>query len=44
MLSDLMVRQAKATGKTYALADSDGLSLGQRRQGLALPFHVGRQT
>lgn len=27
MLSDLMVRQAKATGKTYTLADSDGLSL-----------------
>lgn len=26
MLSDLMVRQAKATGKTYTLADSDGLS------------------
>ena len=27
MLSDLMVRQAKTTGKTYTLADSDGLSL-----------------
>lgn len=27
MLSDLAVRQAKATGKTYTLADSDGLSL-----------------
>jgi integrase len=27
MLSDLMVRQAKATGNTYTLADSDGLSL-----------------
>lgn len=27
MLSDLTVRQAKATGKTYTLADSDGLSL-----------------
>lgn len=27
MLSDLMVRQTKATGKTYTLADSDGLSL-----------------
>ena len=27
MLSDLKVRQAKATGKPYTLADSDGLSL-----------------
>ncbi|MDP2747815.1 integrase arm-type DNA-binding domain-containing protein [Pseudomonas sp.] len=27
MLSDLMVRQAKATGKPYTLADFDGLSL-----------------
>lgn len=27
MLSDLMVRQAKTTGKTYTLADFDGLSL-----------------
>lgn len=27
MLSDLTVRQAKATGKTYTMADSDGLSL-----------------
>ena len=27
MLSDLMVRQAKATGKSYTLADFDGLSL-----------------
>ena len=27
MLSDLTVRQAKATGKPYTLADTDGLSL-----------------
>ncbi|MGP3790480.1 tyrosine-type recombinase/integrase [Pseudomonas sp. B392_1p] len=27
MLSDLIVRQAKATGKPYTIADSDGLSL-----------------
>lgn len=27
MLSDLMVRQAKTTGKPYTLADADGLSL-----------------
>ena len=27
MLSDLMVRQAKAIGKPYTLADTDGLSL-----------------
>lgn len=27
MLSDLTVRQVKATGKPYTLGDSDGLSL-----------------
>ena len=27
MLSDLMARQAKATGKPYSLADFDGLYL-----------------
>ena len=27
MLSDLIVRQAKATGKRYTLSDFDGLSL-----------------
>ena len=43
MLSDLMVRQAKTTGKTYTLADSDGLSLfvAARRQGLGTSASPG---
>jgi len=46
MLSDLMVRQAKATGKPHTFAGSDGLSFHfcQWRQGLALPLLVGRQA
>lgn len=32
-LTDMTVRQAKATGKDYTLGDLDGLSLGVSAQG-----------
>lgn len=47
MLSDLQVRQARTTGKAYALADFDGLYLHISANGFKawhFRFTWGRQT